>query len=614
VIDDRSANELDCLMSRLCDGTLTDDEARRLDVVLANDEAARQSYNNYMFLHAELFAQHASLEAVENGGNCGFRIAECELNSANPQSERSLPAAAGNPKSFAWWAIAAAIVGVAAVSSWGGYLASRISASSSVQVASNLIDGKNDGLTADPSSTVARITATRNCLWQDTTHGIGFGSRLQSGQRLELVAGLVEITFDDGAAVVLEGPATLDVRARGEAKLHEGRLAAVVPQRAQGFQVATSRVNVVDLGTEFGLMAGPEGMTEIHVFNGLVKAQLLDESGHQVRTVELNTAEAARIRPAVAQVARIPARDEEFVRSLSVAPGPHDGLYAYDGFNYPSGPLSEQNGGFGWAGPWFNVEADAASDANSNGVKSSSLEYEGLVPLGNRAAQTAHQNRIRRSLGTSVGGVFDAAGLVENQDGMRLVGRDGAVVYLSFLQRVDKTGDVFYGLELHRSDGNGNRVLCIGHGAENSGYGVTSNVNVYNEQNYPRLGEEDTNVNYFVVRMTFGAGNRDRVEVFRNPESLVDENACQPDAELVGNFAFDRIGFGNFHGTKIHEVDEIRIGTTFRAVTGRRGRGPDRLMPRVAGRESLLESPWSRNVKGELLGGELAMIGRPRSR
>jgi len=160
--------------------------------------------------------------------------------------------------------------------------------------------------------------------------------------------------------------------------------------------------------------------------------------------------------------------------------------------------------------------------------------------------------------------------------------RDGTVVYLSFLQRVNKPADVFYGLELHRSDGNANRVLCIGHGAENTGYGVSSNFNVYGERNYPRLGTENTEANFIVVRMTFGAGNRDRVEIFRNPESLVDENACILDAEMVGNFAFDRISLGNFNGTKVHEVDEIRVGTTFRAVTGRRGRGPDRLMPRVA--------------------------------
>jgi hypothetical protein len=435
---------------------------------------------------------------------------------------------------------------------------------------------------ADGSPAVAKITATRNCLWQLPTQGVGFGSELHAGQRLELAAGLVEITFEDGATVVLEGPATFDVRDQGRAQLREGRLAAMVPEEARGFEVGTSRLNVVDFGTEFGLMTESEGATEIHVFSGPVKAQLLDERGQQVRTLELDTAQAARIQPLTAMIAPIPARGEEFVRALAVTSGPHDGLYAYDGFDYPAGTLAEQNGGFGWAGAWFNAESDAQLDLNSNGVKQGSLEYDGLVPAANRAAQTAQQNRIRRSLSTSIGGVFDAAGLVENQDGIRLVGHDGSTVYLSFLQRVNKTNDVFYGLELHRSDGNANRVLCIGHGAERTGYGVTSNYNIYGPRNFPSLGEEDTSTNFFVVRVTFGSGNRDRVEVFRNPESLVDEDACVADAELTGNFAFDRISLGNFHGTKVHEVDEIRVGTTFRAVTGRRSRGPDRLVPSVA--------------------------------
>ena len=198
-------------------------------------------------------------------------------------------------------------------------------------------------------------------------------------------------------------------------------------------------------------------------------------------------------------------------------------------------------------------------------------------------------------LGTSIGGVFDAAGLVENQDGVRLIGKEGATVYLSFVQRVDKLDDVFYGFELHRGDGNGNRVLCIGNGVDGTGYGVTSNVNVYGPRNFPSLGKENTEPNFFVVRITYGAGNRDQVAVFRNPKSLNEESECKVDAELVGNFAFDRISLGNFHGTKIHEVDEIRIGTTFRAVTGRRGRGPDRLVPRVAGRvRTIFEAVESR--------------------
>ena len=54
----------------------------------------------------------------------------------------------------------------------------------------------------------------------------------------------------------------------------------------------------------------------------------------------------------------------------------------------------------------------------------------------------------------------------------------------------------------------------------------------------------------------------------------------------MGNFAFDRISLGNFHGTKIHEVDEIRVGTTFRAVTGRRGTGAGSIDAASGGRGS----------------------------
>ena len=81
--------------------------------------------------------------------------------------------------------------------------------------------------------------------------------------------------------------------------------------------------------------------------------------------------------------------------------------------------------------------------------------------------------------------MFDAAGLIENQDGVRLIGKEEATVYLSFVQRVDKLDDVFYGFELHRGDGNGNRVLCIGNGVDGTGYGVTSNVNVYGPGIFP---------------------------------------------------------------------------------------------------------------------------------
>ena len=561
--DERLFSEMNRLVGELCNGTLDEPGCGRLDALLESDASARSVYNNYLFLHAELYAQHADPALLASQHGLIARRAPGQAPAARRRTART-------------WslAVAVALVGVAAVSSWVTLtLAGRAVPAEDI-VAS--------GAAGESRPAVARITATRDCRWNVPSVAIGFGSRLQAGQRLNLAAGLVEITFSDGAKVVMEGPASFDVFAPGQATLHAGRIAAIVPERARGFTVAAAGLSVVDLGTEFGMMARPEGETEVHVFNGLVEAHLLDADGRQIQTVELNSAEAARIQPASYSVAKIPARRDEFVHSLSAASGPHDGLYAYDDFNYPAGPLAAQNGGFGWGEPWFNLSAEGDPEENTNGVAVGSLEYEGIVPTGNRALQAGRQNRIRRVLSTSIGGVFDAAGLVENQDGVRLVGRDGTTVYLSFLQRVDRLGDVFYGFELHRGDGNPNRVLCIGHGAEETGYGATSNSNVYGRANFPALGPEDSQTNFFVVRITFGEGNRDRVQVFRNPESLVNEDDCRVDAELVGNFAFDRVGFANFHGTKVHEIDEIRVGTSFAAVSGRRSRGPDRLLRRVA--------------------------------
>ena len=296
--------------------------------------------------------------------------------------------------------------------------------------------------------TVARITGTQNCLWKNDADPIGYGSNLTPGQQLELLEGIAEITFEDGATVLVESPAKFSVNGPHVVDLKSGRMAAVVPKESRGFLVQTQSLNVRDVGTEYGLVARESGSSELHVFNGIIKADVLDSFGKTHSQLELNASQAARINPLATTITEFPANKAAFVRSMVPSSGPQDGLFAYDGFDYPDGPLSAQNGGFGWAGPWFDLEADIEVGAHTNSVAPGSLAVAEIVPQGNRASQRAQRNRIRRSLGTAVGAVFDAAGLVENQDGVRLVGKDGREVYISFLQRVSKVDDGFYGLDL----------------------------------------------------------------------------------------------------------------------------------------------------------------------
>ena len=347
----------------------------------------------------------------------------------------------------------------------------------------------------------------------------------------------------------------------------------------------TQSLDVYESGAEFGLWAQESGASEVHVFNGLVKAEVRDADG-RTRKLELNAAEAARVNLLSTTVVEFPADDAKFVRNILPSSGPHDGLLAYDGFRYPEGPLEAQNGGFGWAGPWFTTSADPEAGPDSNRVKAGSLAAGGIVPVGNRAS-------LRRS--TIVFGAswpLRSAGCSTPKGLSRIWTKCGSWAATAsrcisaFCSASSATNDGFYGVELHRGDGNANRVLCIGNGADGTGYGVTSNVNIYGEKNYPTLGDENGDVNLFVVKISFGVENRDMVEVFRNPVSLRDESACTPDVVLRGNFAFDRISLANFDGSKVHEVDEVRVGTHFLAVTGRWGNNQGSALRQVTWREA----------------------------
>ncbi|MGI9430292.1 MAG: hypothetical protein ACR2NM_16645 [Bythopirellula sp.] len=549
-------------MGNHCNGSISAGESNWLAEQLRHDSVMQALYVDYMSMHACLSSEVAALQPVP---------IDAPAHELTTLTSESYFARVSSRIGSSWLTLAATLIFVALFTALGYALLWR--------------DGRAVA-NLDQGAPIARITGTQNCRWGDSGIEIGYGSTIGPGQTIRLDEGLAEITFEDGATMLLESPATVVFQADDQVEIREGRLAAIVPPGADSFCIRTQTLNLCNADAEFGLLARDSGASELHVFNGTVEANFLGAAGQRQRQMQVRASEAVLASPTTTTVVEFAANETHFVRSLSAVPGPQDGLLAYEGFVYPDGPLSEQNGGFGWAGPWSTIAADTQAGPESNSVISGSLATNGFVPRGNHAAIVAQGNRIRRALASSVGGMFDAAGLMENRNGVRLIGRDGTKVYLSFLQRVDKADDGFYGLELHRGDGNANRVLCIGNGADETDYGVTSTVNVYGAQNFPALGTENTEVNFFVVKVSFGALDRDTVEVFRNPASLTDEQRCHADAVLTGNFAFDRISLANFDGSKIHEVDELRVGTHFLAVTGRWGGERSRLLRQLTERNS----------------------------
>jgi len=142
------------------------------------------------------------------------------------------------------------------------------------------------------------------------------GGSLEPGW-LRLESGLAQVVFYSGARVVIEGPAELRLDSPNEAFCPKGRLLAEVPQPARGFRLKTDRLEVVDLGTAFGIDA-KQGRTEVHVFTG--KVELLAGAGAkrslgegQAAAVEANS----QPRPMAASAAAFAALFEFQQRSLA---------------------------------------------------------------------------------------------------------------------------------------------------------------------------------------------------------------------------------------------------------------------------------------------------------
>ena len=141
---------------------------------------------------------------------------------------------------------------------------------------------------------------------------IALGHELTTGL-FSVDSGIVELEMANGVEVILEGPARWELLSADRTVLHSGRLRSNVPPAAYGFTVEANSVRVVDLGTEFGIDADTEGLTEVHVFDGEVEVEERSTTKPVSATRRLLSAgEAMRMEP-FGGVQDIPADRNAFV-------------------------------------------------------------------------------------------------------------------------------------------------------------------------------------------------------------------------------------------------------------------------------------------------------------
>lgn len=249
-LTDQEILELNGLCNSVVDGTITEAQRARLTEWLAASEAARQYYVRAMALSASLcsYASEMQVEAPD--------------------------------------AVPAGRILHLGVGSWLGYLAAAACVVLTLYIFTQRPARHSTSTSPPAGEYVARVTGAKDCRWAKGTPAARTGNYLRKGQTLELAAGFAEITFDSGAQVVLEGPASLDVNSAWGATLRRGTLKANVPTEAMGFRVSNPSVEVVDLGTEFTMIADGSGAADILVIKGMVETFSHDSAGP--RTIVLH--------------------------------------------------------------------------------------------------------------------------------------------------------------------------------------------------------------------------------------------------------------------------------------------------------------------------------------
>jgi hypothetical protein len=154
---------------------------------------------------------------------------------------------------------------------WGATAWQRRAGLNDADDRSLTVGGRNEAQDAqDSTQIIATVTRLIDAVWKPEAPQFHHGEQLAASSRVALQSGMIKVTYECGAEVVLEGPCEFVVDGKMVGVLRSGKITADVPRRAFAFAILAPGVDFVDLGTSFGLNVSEGGSSELHVFDGEV--------------------------------------------------------------------------------------------------------------------------------------------------------------------------------------------------------------------------------------------------------------------------------------------------------------------------------------------------------
>lgn len=112
-----------------------------------------------------------------------------------------------------------------------------------------------------------QVTFSQGTSWSGSVDKHG---TIEFGESLTIDYGVVELHLPDDVSAVIEGPAEIELPSPSLLVMREGSGWFRVGETGHGFRVRTPRVEIVDMGTEFGLSTRSNEQDAVQVFEGEV--------------------------------------------------------------------------------------------------------------------------------------------------------------------------------------------------------------------------------------------------------------------------------------------------------------------------------------------------------
>ncbi|MEM6257589.1 MAG: LamG-like jellyroll fold domain-containing protein [Planctomycetota bacterium] len=303
-MNDQTRLRLITLLNALEEGMLSESQQQELVELLKASDEAQYFYLKFQMLSAGLgdYAQEGGLPEQEQADLPESMTIQYSASAPGKRSQGAAMSAMSFLASHVFTPKRVATIASAAVLGLGLILTIvLLLRTGQTPQSAQLPDLTPPTPTPDPYRVVATVTDQVNAQWAIANGEGALPDRmlLPMNQRLTLVHGFAEITTKRGAKVLVQAPATIETTESDNAiRLHRGRLVGRCDTPgSKGFVVHAPGMDVVDLGTVFGVEADSEDGSTVTVMEGSVRAEPADTSPRAFEPVVLEKDESRRVEP-----------------------------------------------------------------------------------------------------------------------------------------------------------------------------------------------------------------------------------------------------------------------------------------------------------------------------